>query len=42
VDISYSGGFIDDIRPQNEALRERIISGEVAVPVVPEDRAPAA
>jgi hypothetical protein len=32
------GGFIDDIRPQIEALRERIISGEIAVPVVPEDR----
>jgi basic membrane protein A len=35
VDISYSGGFINDIRPMLEALRARIISGEIKVPTVP-------
>jgi basic membrane lipoprotein Med (substrate-binding protein (PBP1-ABC) superfamily)/DNA-binding SARP family transcriptional activator len=40
VEISYSGGFIDDIRPQIEALRERIVSGEIVVPVVPEGKPP--
>jgi basic membrane lipoprotein Med (substrate-binding protein (PBP1-ABC) superfamily)/DNA-binding SARP family transcriptional activator len=35
VEISYSGGFIDDIRPQLDALRARIIAGEIAVPTVP-------
>jgi len=39
MDISYSGGFIDDIRPQLDAARERIISGQVSVPWVPEERA---
>jgi basic membrane lipoprotein Med (substrate-binding protein (PBP1-ABC) superfamily)/DNA-binding SARP family transcriptional activator len=38
VDIAYSGGFIDDIRPQIEALRARIISGEIEVPDVPADK----
>jgi basic membrane lipoprotein Med (substrate-binding protein (PBP1-ABC) superfamily)/DNA-binding SARP family transcriptional activator len=38
VDIAYSGGFIDDIRPQIEALRARIISGEIVVPDLPADR----
>jgi basic membrane lipoprotein Med (substrate-binding protein (PBP1-ABC) superfamily)/DNA-binding SARP family transcriptional activator len=37
IDISYSGGFIDDIRPRLEALRDRIISGEIDVPAVPDD-----
>ena len=32
VDIAYSGGSIDDIRPQIEALRARIIAGDVVVP----------
>jgi basic membrane protein A len=32
VDIAYSGGFIDDIRPQIEDLRARIIAGDVVVP----------
>jgi basic membrane lipoprotein Med (substrate-binding protein (PBP1-ABC) superfamily)/DNA-binding SARP family transcriptional activator len=39
VDISYSGGFIDDIRSEIETMRERIISGEIVVPLVPADRA---
>jgi basic membrane lipoprotein Med (substrate-binding protein (PBP1-ABC) superfamily)/DNA-binding SARP family transcriptional activator len=38
VDISYSGGFIDDIRSEIETMRERIISGEIVVPLVPADR----
>jgi basic membrane protein A len=32
VDIVYSGGFIDDIRPQIEDLRAQIIAGDVVVP----------
>jgi basic membrane protein A and related proteins len=35
VDIAYSGGFIDDIRPQIEDLRAQIIAGEVVVPSKP-------
>ena len=31
VDIAYSGGLIDDIRPQIEDLRAKIIAGEVVV-----------
>ena len=35
VDIAYSGGFIDDIRPRIEGLRARIIAGDVVVPSEP-------
>ncbi len=35
VDIVYSGGFIDDIRPQIEDLRAQIIAGDVVVPSKP-------
>jgi basic membrane lipoprotein Med (substrate-binding protein (PBP1-ABC) superfamily) len=35
VDIAYSGGFIDDIRPQIEDLRVQIIAGDVVVPSKP-------
>jgi basic membrane protein A len=35
--ISYSGGYLDDIRPQLEALRARIVSGEIEVPCVPQE-----
>lgn len=35
VEISYSGGFIDDLRPQLEGLTAAIISGEIEVPTVP-------
>jgi basic membrane lipoprotein Med (substrate-binding protein (PBP1-ABC) superfamily) len=35
VDLSYSGGFIDDIRPQLDDLRQRVISGEIDVPTIP-------
>jgi basic membrane lipoprotein Med (substrate-binding protein (PBP1-ABC) superfamily)/DNA-binding SARP family transcriptional activator len=38
VDISYSGGFIDDIRPRIEALRARIIAGEIKVPWIPREK----
>src|SRR5262245_7056852 len=37
VDIAYSGGFIDDIRPQIEDLRAQIIAGDVVVPSDPAD-----
>jgi basic membrane protein A len=32
VDIAYSGGFIDDFRPQIEDLRAQIIAGDLVVP----------
>ncbi len=32
VGYSTSGGFVDDIQPELDALRERIISGELVVP----------
>jgi basic membrane protein A len=35
VDIVYSGGSIDDIRPRIEDLRARIIAGEIVVPSEP-------
>lgn len=38
TDISYSGGFIDDIRPQLEAARAQIVAGQIRVPCVPDDR----
>lgn len=38
VDLAYSGGFIDDLRPVIEDLRAKIIAGEIEVPTVPEGR----
>lgn len=38
LDISYSGGFIDDLRPEIEDYRRRIIAGEIAIPCYPADR----
>ncbi len=38
VDISYSGGYLEDIRPQLEAAREAIVSGRIVVPCFPLDR----
>ncbi len=35
VDVSYSGGFIDDIRPRIEALRRSILDGTIRVPCRP-------
>lgn len=40
--ISYSGGFLNDIRPQLEAAREQIIEGQIIVPCIPDDRIEAA
>ena len=40
VEISYSGGYINDIQPRIEALRNQIISGEVKVSCRPSDRPP--
>ena len=40
VDITYSGGFLDDIRPELEAVRSRIISGVIDVPTTPTDPLP--
>ncbi|MGI8999212.1 MAG: BMP family ABC transporter substrate-binding protein, partial [Candidatus Limnocylindria bacterium] len=42
VDISYTGGFIDDHRPRIEELRAAIIDGHIDVPCIPESRADAA
>jgi basic membrane lipoprotein Med (substrate-binding protein (PBP1-ABC) superfamily)/DNA-binding SARP family transcriptional activator len=38
IEISYSGGFIEDIRPRIEALRARIIAGKIDVPWIPRDK----
>ena len=35
IDISYSGGFVDDIRPRLEELKSQIIAGQIAVPCLP-------
>jgi basic membrane lipoprotein Med (substrate-binding protein (PBP1-ABC) superfamily)/DNA-binding SARP family transcriptional activator len=42
VDLSYSGGFVTDIRRQIDAGRERIADGTVIVPCFPASRADAA
>jgi basic membrane protein A len=39
IDISYSGGYIEDIRPQLEAARDQIVAGRIVVPCFPVDRA---
>jgi basic membrane lipoprotein Med (substrate-binding protein (PBP1-ABC) superfamily)/DNA-binding SARP family transcriptional activator len=36
MDISYRGGFLEDIRPVIEDLRARIIAREILVPALPE------
>jgi basic membrane protein A len=38
VDISYSGGYINDIRPKIESFRQDIIAGKIKVPCRPLDR----
>jgi basic membrane protein A len=35
--ISYSGGYIDDLRPTLEDLEAKIIAGEIVVPCIPAD-----
>ena len=37
VDITYSGGFLDEFRPTLEQLRAQVITGEIAVPCIPDD-----
>jgi basic membrane lipoprotein Med (substrate-binding protein (PBP1-ABC) superfamily)/DNA-binding SARP family transcriptional activator len=39
VDISYEGGFLDDVRPLIEDQRRRIVSGQLRVPCLPADHA---
>jgi basic membrane lipoprotein Med (substrate-binding protein (PBP1-ABC) superfamily) len=39
-EITASGGFVDDIDPVIESLRDRIAGGEIVVPVYPPDRGP--
>jgi basic membrane protein A len=38
VELASSGGFIDDIRPELDRIRRRIIAGEIAVPVAPTNK----
>jgi hypothetical protein len=38
LDISYSGGCLEDIRDRIEAARADIIAGRVAVPCLPPER----
>ncbi len=40
VDITYSGGFIEEFRTEIEDYRRRIIEGDVLVPCIPDDRLP--
>ncbi len=35
TELAYGGGFIDDIRPELEELRHRIVEGEIMVPTRP-------
>ena len=36
--LSYSGGYIDDLRPTLEDLEAKIVSGEIDVPCLPVER----
>lgn len=38
VEISYSGGFLDDVRPQLEDLKRQIINGQIDVNRWPADK----
>jgi basic membrane lipoprotein Med (substrate-binding protein (PBP1-ABC) superfamily)/DNA-binding SARP family transcriptional activator len=40
-ELTLSGGVLDDIRPQIDALRARVVAGEIEVPEFPPDRGPA-
>ncbi len=42
IGISYSGGYIDDIRPRLEELQADIVAGRIDVPCIPPDRLEAA
>jgi basic membrane protein A len=37
--LSYSGGYIDDLRSLVESLKSQIISGQIKVPCIPGDKA---
>jgi DNA-binding SARP family transcriptional activator/basic membrane lipoprotein Med (substrate-binding protein (PBP1-ABC) superfamily) len=37
VDISYEGGYLDDVRPLIEDQRRRIVGGQIRVPCLPSD-----
>ena len=39
VDISYEGGFLDEVRPLIEEQRRRIVSGQLRVPSLPSGHA---
>ncbi len=38
VDLSYSGGFLKDLRPVIEAWRAKVVAGSIDVPCIPADR----
>jgi len=38
VDVSYSGGFIDSLRPMLEAWKAKIVAGKIIVPCIPAER----
>jgi basic membrane lipoprotein Med (substrate-binding protein (PBP1-ABC) superfamily)/DNA-binding SARP family transcriptional activator len=38
IDISYSGGYIEDIRRQLETAKDQITSGRIVVPCLPVER----
>ena len=38
VDIVYTGGYIDALRPRLDALRADVIAGRVVVPCLPQDK----
>jgi len=37
--LSYSGGYLDDIRANIDALKRRIIDHEILVPCIPKEKA---
>ena len=38
IDVAFSGGFIDDIRPRIEEFRAQIEAGKIDVPCVTDER----
>jgi hypothetical protein len=40
VEITYSGGFLEGARPEIDDYRRRIVTGELLVPCIPDDRFP--
>jgi basic membrane lipoprotein Med (substrate-binding protein (PBP1-ABC) superfamily)/DNA-binding SARP family transcriptional activator len=35
--LSYSGGYLDEIRDELEALQARIVAGDISIPCIPDD-----